>query len=213
LNNHGDLTGEEENNPGEEFSGNEASSTWQTTVESIIINRNCYEYFASTSTLLRPSKMSRVEQLLSITIVYLAAVTGTKVLNNWKRMRILLDSSCAAPLINHSQNKTLDSTQENKIKWTTKIGEFSTHRWCEITFTLPALHKHREITWKCYVDESNPKANSHDLIIGGYLIHEIGIDICFSAAEVRWDNASMSMQSVDKSTEQFEQELLFTQDI
>jgi hypothetical protein len=62
------------------------------------------------------------------------------------------------------------------------------------------------------VDESNPEANSYDLIIGRDLMHEIGIDICFSAAEVRWDNASLSMKSVDKSTEQFEQELLFTQD-
>jgi hypothetical protein len=62
------------------------------------------------------------------------------------------------------------------------------------------------------VDESNPEANSYDLIIGRDLMHEIGIDICFSAAEVRWDNASMSMQSVDESTEQFEQQLLFTQD-
>jgi hypothetical protein len=43
-------------------------------------------------------------------------------------------------------------------------------------------------------------------------MHEIGIDICFSVAQVRWDNASIPMQSVDKSTEYFEQELLFTQD-
>jgi hypothetical protein len=46
-------------------------------------------------------------------------------------------------------------------------------------------------------------------------MHEIGIDICFSAAEVRWDNSSIPMQLVDKSTEEFEQEiskLLFTQD-
>jgi hypothetical protein len=43
-------------------------------------------------------------------------------------------------------------------------------------------------------------------------MHEIGIDICFSAAEVRWDNSSIPMQPVDKSTEEFEQELLFTQD-
>jgi hypothetical protein len=77
---------------------------------------------------------------------------------------------------------------------------------------LPALHKHREITWKCYVDESNPEANSYDLIIGKDLMYDIGISICFSAAAVRWDNASMSMQSVEKSTEEFEQEFLFTQD-
>jgi hypothetical protein len=39
-------------------------------------------------------------------------------------------------------------------------------------------------------------------------MHEIGIDICFSA----WENASIPMQPVDKSTEQFEQESLFTRD-
>ena len=43
-------------------------------------------------------------------------------------------------------------------------------------------------------------------------MHEIGIDICFSVAEVRWDNASIPRQPVDKSAEEFEQELLFTQD-
>jgi hypothetical protein len=41
---------------------------------------------------------------------------------------------------------------------------------------------------------------------------EIGINICFSAAEVRWDNASIPVQPVDKSTEEFEQEALFAQD-
>jgi hypothetical protein len=62
------------------------------------------------------------------------------------------------------------------------------------------------------VDESNAKLISYDLIIGRDLMHEIGIDISFSAAEVRWDNASIPMQPVDKSTEEFEQELLIAQD-
>jgi hypothetical protein len=43
-------------------------------------------------------------------------------------------------------------------------------------------------------------------------MHELGIDICFSAAEVRWENASIPMQSVDNSIEEFEQQLLLTQD-
>jgi hypothetical protein len=172
-------------------------------VESITNSSNCYEYFASTSTILRPIQNSRVEQLSSITIGYLAVVKGTKDPNNWKRMRILLalDSGCAAIMINHSLVNTLDTTKEIETKWTTKIGEFSTHRKCEITFTLPALHKHRNITWKCYVNESGPETNSYDLIIGRDLMHEIGIDICFRAAEVRWDNASIPMQPVDESTE------------
>jgi hypothetical protein len=41
---------------------------------------------------------------------------------------------------------------------------------------------------------------------------EMNFDICFSAAEVRWDNASIPMRPIDKSTEEFEQELLFAQD-
>ena len=172
----------------------------------------CYEYFGSTATLLRPSKKTKLEQLSSITIGYLATSKGRKDPNTWQRMRILLDSGCAATLINHNLVKTLESTIDKKTKWITKAGNFTTNRKCEITFTLPALHKHREITWKCYVDESDNDSSTYDLIIGRDLMHEIGIDICFSAAEVRWDNASIPMQSVNKSTEEFEQELLFTQD-
>ena len=37
-------------------------------------------------------------------------------------------------------------------------------------------------------------------------MHEIGINICFSTAEVRRANASIPMQSVDISAEEFEQE-------
>ena len=178
----------------------------------ITSNRNCYEYFNSTATLLRPSKKSKVDQLSSITIGYIATIKGSKDPIIWKSMRILLDSGCAATLINQNLVKTLKTTKENRTKWTTKAGNFSTHRKCEIIFTLPALHKHRQITWNCYVDESNANSISYDLIIGRDLMHEIGIDICFSAAEVRWDNASIPMQPVDKSTEEFEQELLFAQD-
>ena len=159
------------------------------------------------ATLLRPHKKAKIEQLSSITIGYLASTKDTRKTKLWKRMRILLDSGCAATLINQSLIGTLKVTKENKTKWTTKAGQFSTHRKCEITFTLPVFHKHREITWNCYVDESPSNTSIYDLIIGRDLMHEIGLDICFSTAEIIWDNASIPMQSVDKSTEEFEQEL------
>jgi hypothetical protein len=114
--------------------------------------------------------------------------------------------------IKKQKRETLKTTKENRTKWTTKAGNSSTHRKCEITYTLLALHKHRQITWNCYVDESNAKSISYDLIISRDLLHQIEIEICFSAAEVRWDNASIPMQTVDKSAEEFEQELLFAQD-
>jgi hypothetical protein len=75
-------------------------------------------------------------------------------------------------------------TKETKTKWTTKAGKFSTTRKCELSFTLPAFHAHREITWNCYVDESSTKESCrYDMIIGRDLLHEIGMDILFSKAE------------------------------
>ena len=56
LKEYGELTEKEGKNAGEESSVDESSSTWHTIVESIISNINCYEYFGSTATLLRPSK-------------------------------------------------------------------------------------------------------------------------------------------------------------
>ena len=45
---------------------------------------------------------------------------------------------------------------------------------------------------------------------------EIGIDLCFSSTEIRWDNASIPMQSLDKLdiqlVDNFEKELLFAHD-
>ena len=45
---------------------------------------------------------------------------------------------------------------------------------------------------------------------------ELGIDICFSTAEIKWNNASIPMHPADKLSElnidNFEQEILFAHD-
>ena len=66
-------------------------------------------------------------------------------------MTVLFDSGCAATLVNHRLVKDLKQTRENKTKWRTKAGKFTTTNKCKITFTLPAFYEHREITWNCYV--------------------------------------------------------------
>ena len=66
------------------------------------------------------------------------------------------------------------------------------------------------------MDNSDPKSCNYDVIIGRDLMLEIGIDLCFSNTEIRWDNASIPMQSVDKlgkrMVDNFEKELLFAHD-
>jgi hypothetical protein len=41
-------------------------------------------------------------------------------------------------------------------------------------------------------------------------MHAKGLDVCFRIAGTKWDNASIPMQSSEKSTKDIEKELPFT---
>jgi hypothetical protein len=45
-----------------------------------------------------------------------------------------------------------------------------------------------------FVDESDHRLNSYDMIIGRDLLHELGIDLLFSSGVMKWDNATVPMQ-------------------
>ena len=174
------------------------------------------ECFGSAAKLLRPKKKATTENLSAITIGYLLTNNDDSDHKYWKRLRILFDSGCGATLVNKHAIKGLNTTKDKLTKWTTKAGQFQTKKKCQITFTLPALHAHRKVHWNCYVDNS-PKEDCHyDLIVGRDLMHQVGIDILFSTAEIKWDNATIPMHSPNKIMEelvdQFEQELLFSHD-
>jgi hypothetical protein len=64
--------------------------------------------------------------------------------------------------------------------WTTKAGTFKTDRKVKCQFTLPEFHEGKTISWNMVVDESDARLNSYDMIIGRYLLHELGIDLLFS---------------------------------
>src|SRR5210317_1152789 len=163
-----------------------------------------------------PKKQAKVKELSSITIGYLNSRKGSQKSRDMKRMKILLDSGCGGTLINHKLIKKLKPTKNEKVKWKTKSGTFKTNKKCKVSFTLPALFENREIDWDCYVDESSNEASLYNMIIGRDLMHELGIDLCFSTAEIKWDNASIPMVPVEELQDQnidgLEQLLLYSQD-
>ena len=115
-------------------------------VNSFIKNKNkINECFGSTAQLLRPNKRQKQEHLSPITIGYLASRKGSRKAKHWKRIKILFDSGNAATLINKSLIGSLAITNHKSTNWITKAGTFCTTKKCNINFTLPALHEHREI--------------------------------------------------------------------
>jgi hypothetical protein len=45
-----------------------------------------------------------------------------------------------------------------------------------------------------YVNESDARLNSYNMIIGRDLVHEVGIDLLFSLGVMKWDNASVPIE-------------------
>jgi len=106
-----------------------------------------------------------------------------------KRIRILFDTGCGATLINHSMVSRLTQKQEKPCNWNTKAGSFQTSKTCKIKFTLPAFHKHRNISWEVFVNETDTLSSRYDMIKGRDLLEELGINFLFKEHLMEWDNA------------------------
>ncbi len=136
---------------------------------------------------------------------------------DFQRMRILLDSGCGGTLVNRSfVKKYKKKTLTNATSWTTKAGTFKTNRKVACQFTLPEFHQGKDISWNMYVDETDARLNSYDMIIGRDLLHELGIDLLFSLGVMKWDNATVPMrdpaQLRDTEIDAFEAEIFSMHD-
>ena len=119
---------------------------------------------------------------------------GGRASKDFKRMRILLDSGCGGTLVNKSFVKKYTKTTTSSTSWTTKAGTFETNRKVKCQFTLPEFHQGKDINWTMFVDESDSRLQSYDMIIGRDLLHELGIDLLFSTGEMKWDQATVPMR-------------------
>jgi hypothetical protein len=45
-----------------------------------------------------------------------------------------------------------------------------------------------------YVNESDARLYSYDMIIGKDLLHKLGIDLLFTLGVIKWDNATVPMR-------------------
>ena len=108
-----------------------------------------------------------------------------------KTIKALLDSGSSSTLISQQYAKKLRLRTENKTKWKTTAGEFTTSFKTKIEFSLPELHERRVITKTMHV---TPNHMGYDMIIGRDLLEDLGIDIKFSTSSILWDFAEIPMR-------------------
>jgi hypothetical protein len=57
-----------------------------------------------------------------------------------------------------------------------------------VIFKLLEFSLNKEIVWSCHIDEkTSVKESLYDMIIGTYLMKEMGIKIDFQQSEMTWD--------------------------
>ena len=175
-----------------------------------------FECHASMAELIRPKKKVKREHLSPITLALLKAKRDSRKPTDLKRLRVLFDSGCTATMINRKAVRHLKKSKHTPTSWSTKAGKLSTSRKCKIAFSLPEFFQGKEIEWDAYVDESPADQSRYDMIIGRDIMDELNIDILFSQSKVSWDNATISMQTIDNFSENnidsLEKEILLAHD-
>jgi hypothetical protein len=86
------------------------------------------------------------------------------------------------------------NTLSKSTNCTTKAGTFKIDHKVKCQFILHEFHEGKDISWNMYVDESDARLNSYDMITGRDLLHELGINLLFSLGVMKWDNATVPMR-------------------
>lgn len=140
----------------------------------------------------RPKKKTRKEHLSPIAIGTVNVRRG-KVKTNI--VRILFDSGTSSSIILGEFTKKLKTKDAPSTTWLTKGGTFVTNKICKVQLRLPEFSTRKGVEWKFHVDQkTNSKESRYDMIIGGDLMSELGIDIKYSTGSIDWDGATIPMR-------------------
>ena len=82
--------------------------------------------------------------------------------------------------------KNLCPEEDTPIQWNTQAGNITSNLKVKLYFTLPALSATNIVTCKCHVDDS-AKVRC-DMILGRYLLTELGLYLKFSEHVIEADD-------------------------
>ena len=104
----------------------------------------------------------------------------------FESFRIILDSGCSSTTVMVTMVKKLHSEKYAVMQWHTQAGKITTNIKVKIYLILPALSAPNAMTWNCHVDGS--AKGRCDMIIGGYLLKEFGLNFKLSEHVIKADD-------------------------
>jgi Aspartyl protease len=108
-----------------------------------------------------------------------------------KRISVLLDSGASSSVINHNVVNRLRIKPDQATVWNTAGGKMSTHGKVRVTFTLPELSPSASVDTTVHVHDRH--LSQYNMIIGRYLLKDLGIDVLFSTSTIEWTRMKVSI--------------------
>ena len=107
----------------------------------------------------------------------------------FKNFLIILDSGCISTIVMRRLIGKLHPEKDAVMQWHTQARNITTNLKVKVDFTLPAISATNVVTWKCHMDESSKGIN--DMILGRYLLLELGINISFPEHVIKADDGTL----------------------
>jgi hypothetical protein len=114
-------------------------------------------------------------------------------------LKALVDTGSSGTLIAQKFTKHLRIVEDSSKIWKTMEGNFCTTKKTTTQFIIPELHENKVIQHDMYIAKD---LGNYDVIIGRDIQLKLGLDVCFSSLEIRWDGAVTSMKNIDTTYEE-----------
>jgi transposase InsO family protein len=165
------------------------------------------EEIKSTKRLLptRGEKLQTIGQTNHLNAKILITINEKK--GKTRTINCLLDTGASSSFIREDQLSHNAILEPSATKFTTVKGKVQTKGTCTITFQIPTLSSQRSITHKFHV----LKTMNHKAIIGRDIMTNLGLNICFKNATIKWDHLEAKFSDTQSQAELIQAKIINTQ--
>jgi len=115
-------------------------------------------------------------------------------------LKVLLDSGATGCMVDKRFCTQFPVTKDETTVWRTAAGNLTTVGSSQLHFKLTELDYNATIKWSFHVSDMSKVR--YDMIIGGDLLRELGIDLKYSTNQIAWGQAVIPMRDRDATSEE-----------
>lgn len=146
------------------------------------------------------AKKSKKEHFTPVLFAILAGNPDDKAeLQTKPPIKVLLDSGASGCMVDKRFCSGIPRTTGQTTTWHTAAGTLTTVGTSYLQFKLPELDPTSVVKWHFHVCDMSKIR--YDMILGGDMLRELGIDLKYSSNQITWGHATIPMRDRDVTSD------------